>query len=773
MATGAAKADLLAAWNFNTGASTDSGAAWVGSINPSAGVQSGTALLDLSNILGPTEDFSGTTVNAVGSDASGSALVFQNGSSGAGNSQYFDLTFSMTGLSDLQLSFAAQRTSTGFNDIDISWSIDGSTFNAVDSNITFASSYAQEDFSVSSGVDNAANVTLRFAMDGGSLTSSSGNNRYDNIQLNASLAGSDPVNLTWDANTGTSGAQDGSGSWTTGGNNWYADSSNYNWSSATPSSATFGAGGAGGTVTVDGGGVTANNVAFDASATSEYTVTGGQVTLEGNITADKSATIASNLNLSDGTHSVSVADGQTLTVNTFSEANLGTGNLSITGPGKVSVTGDSTASLYLGAVQLSGGSTLEVQSGADTGYAFINSNNSSGVTYTGDGNISGGVNVFNNTIEGNLVVGTGFHDGDSTVSGTITPGYGSGAGTLEFKDDLRLYTTIYDWNLVSLADDNTGTAGTDWDLIKVGGELWTSYTSGGHTVNLSIDVDPTLADSFWNSDHSWLIVDVGSNGTTTDRNPVAFDNITTSLTGFSTSVDSNGDIYLNYDSNYVQPGPSGEIAITEFMANPGAGFDSQLEWVELYNYGTDTVNLNGWTIGDEDSDSFTFATDIEIAAGDFIILAVDKLAFEEAWLGSVDTDAVIEAAFALANSSDELLLKDENGNVIWQLAWSGGISSGMSVFLTDADFLANVYGTQDGDKINTGGTDDATGTLGYESNANTTDDNGYYSGLLGDATTPDYGSPLSLSSTSALVPEPSTFALMGLGLVGLARRRRR
>src|SRR5881398_3382994 len=51
------------------------------------------------------------------------------------------------------------------------------------------------------------------------------------------------ADLTWDADPGTPGIQDGSGNWTTSSPNWLNGGTNVLWSNATPDSAFLGAGG--------------------------------------------------------------------------------------------------------------------------------------------------------------------------------------------------------------------------------------------------------------------------------------------------------------------------------------------------------------------------------------------------------------------------------------------------------------------------------------------------------------------------------------------------
>lgn len=78
--------------------------------------------------------------------------------------------------------------------------------------------------------------------------------------------------VTWDADTGTGGAQDGSGIWDTSNPNWWTGSANSTWNNATPDSAVFGAGGAGAYTVTLGEAITAGQVTFNAGPA--YTLDG-------------------------------------------------------------------------------------------------------------------------------------------------------------------------------------------------------------------------------------------------------------------------------------------------------------------------------------------------------------------------------------------------------------------------------------------------------------------------------------------------------------------
>jgi autotransporter-associated beta strand protein len=103
--------------------------------------------------------------------------------------------------------------------------------------------------------------------------------------------------LTWDADPGTPGAQDGAGAWDDVSTTWFDGVANTNWTDANPDSAVIGAGsGAAGTITVTAARVI-GGLAFEAAASGTYTVSGGSLVLSNNptITANANATIGSVL----------------------------------------------------------------------------------------------------------------------------------------------------------------------------------------------------------------------------------------------------------------------------------------------------------------------------------------------------------------------------------------------------------------------------------------------------------------------------------------------
>jgi hypothetical protein len=101
-----------------------------------------------------------------------------------------------------------------------------------------------------------------------------------------------PQTSTWDADTATTGAQDGSGTWTYLATNWWNGTGNDNWGSA--DSASFGTGGTDAYTVTLGADIAANAITFNSGS---YTITNSAsetLTLQGAsiITAKVDATIA-------------------------------------------------------------------------------------------------------------------------------------------------------------------------------------------------------------------------------------------------------------------------------------------------------------------------------------------------------------------------------------------------------------------------------------------------------------------------------------------------
>lgn len=174
LTTATVNAELVSYYNFNS--VTD------GQTEPIvADVGAGT--ISLSGWTGGVDNFSGTTLNNFGGAPAGSSLslVGQNG-----NGSFIQVNASLAGLQDAVISFATRGTGTGFNSGIWSYSTNGTDYTDVDGNTSSNSGYSVKtvDLTGVTELTNAASVSFRYTLDGAS--SNNGNNRIDNLQLNAS-----------------------------------------------------------------------------------------------------------------------------------------------------------------------------------------------------------------------------------------------------------------------------------------------------------------------------------------------------------------------------------------------------------------------------------------------------------------------------------------------------------------------------------------------------------------------------------------------------------
>jgi len=199
-----AQSALIAGWDFQT--TTTGGTAAAAQPNSprvyNANFGYGTIYLDgsngstawlTSNQLG---GFGGTAVNAGDGFATAttgpSALALIAGASMAANGNMAVFRFSMAGYQNLSISLAAQRTATGFATQLWEYSADGSNYRSIGTlsagttSGKITSSYAGSGvlgFAAMDGLDGVDDAYVRVTFNG--ATASTGNNRIDNIQFNA------------------------------------------------------------------------------------------------------------------------------------------------------------------------------------------------------------------------------------------------------------------------------------------------------------------------------------------------------------------------------------------------------------------------------------------------------------------------------------------------------------------------------------------------------------------------------------------------------------
>lgn len=117
------------------------------------------------------------------------------------------------------------------------------------------------------------------------------------------------------------------------------------------------------------------------------------------------------------------------------------------------------------------------------------------------------------------------------------------------------------------------------------------------------------------------------------------------------------------------PANPGDVVINEFMAAPDCAANNVAEYVELYNTTTSPIDIEGWTLSDDDSDSHTFSSangTTIIPAEGYLLCAID---LNVGYFGF--TPAYDYSSFVLANGGDEIVLAD-GGTEICRVDYTNG-----------------------------------------------------------------------------------------------------
>jgi len=134
-----------------------------------------------------------------------------------------------------------------------------------------------------------------------------------------------------------------------------------------------------------------------------------------------------------------------------------------------------------------------------------------------------------------------------------------------------------------------------------------------------------------------------------------------------------GPVKANATTTGVAVVSAGDILITEIMQNPSSVSDSDGEWFEIFNSTSFNIDINGWEISDDGSDSHTISNGgpLVLPAGGFLILGRSS---NTSINDGVPVDYSYATSYSLANGADEVVLSTASAVEIARIDYDGGPS---------------------------------------------------------------------------------------------------
>lgn len=171
----------------------------------------------------------------------------------------------------------------------------------------------------------------------------------------------------------------------------------------------------------------------------------------------------------------------------------------------------------------------------------------------------------------------------------------------------------------------------------------------------------------------------------------------TSPVGHSLQRDSAGTWLAARPSNFglcnnavVEPPPPpppvvvATLVINEIMSDPiNAESASWGEWFEVHNYGTASIDMNGWTIESPGHPVHTIASTVVVPAGGYAVLG---RGFDSARNGglTLDYNYFTGGTTIFLDATDRLLLRNVAGALVDSVRWTSSLGRGATIALRDA-----------------------------------------------------------------------------------------
>jgi hypothetical protein len=128
--------------------------------------------------------FGGTTVNGNPGEVNGGSFVPRGGLEAINNGEHFILSVPTVGYESIVLTYASQRTATGFSTQTVHYTVNGTDWIQIAEFTEIPTSFGlfTVNFSSVTAANNNPNFAVKFVLTG--ATAEAGNNRFDNISVN-------------------------------------------------------------------------------------------------------------------------------------------------------------------------------------------------------------------------------------------------------------------------------------------------------------------------------------------------------------------------------------------------------------------------------------------------------------------------------------------------------------------------------------------------------------------------------------------------------------
>ncbi|HJR68087.1 MAG TPA: lamin tail domain-containing protein [Gemmatimonadaceae bacterium] len=158
------------------------------------------------------------------------------------------------------------------------------------------------------------------------------------------------------------------------------------------------------------------------------------------------------------------------------------------------------------------------------------------------------------------------------------------------------------------------------------------------------------------------------------------------ITGILTQFNGAAQLKPRFPNDVVQilATPMARVVINELMPDPALASDGAGEWIELYNWGTASIDIQNWKLfGNSTGDTARITSSVVIAPGDYVVLGINGNPTDN---GGVTVDFVYRSGYSLNNSTttgDVVILRDAAGATVDSVVYVSP-PNGASMALRDA-----------------------------------------------------------------------------------------